>query len=142
MKVFLLLFLPLFGMAQEQTWKPIGGFYAGVGTYMLQSGVEAGFEKGRGSGMIDVTYYFQGVASVGAKAAVKAIYLDTYENEFISLLAGWTRYNYNDPLEGKFKHQSALLAIRWNNYNTVADFGWKDGGIFFAVGWQFRKINR
>jgi hypothetical protein len=141
MKHLLFLLFPLAAFGQQ--WKPQATVYAGAGSFMLQTGIEAGAEYGRATVAADLTYYIQGVASVGAKVAVKSIYLDTYENEYVSLIAGWTRYNYYDGyLDQKFKHQSAIIAVRWTNYNTIMDMGWKDGGVFFTVGWQFRKINR
>lgn len=125
----------------QQQVKPFAGIYGGVGTYMLQGGIEAGAEKGRVGVMADVTRYHQGITSYAGKVAVKGIYFDTYENEHLSAVVGWSRYNVTDQGE-KFKRQSVLLAIRWTYYNVVTDFGWKDDGIFFSVGWQLRKINR
>jgi hypothetical protein len=148
--ITLLLLLPLLSLAQQE-WRPVAGLSLGTGKFMLNAGIEAGATKGRFMGLAQATHYIgQGITSYNIKGGAIAIYRDSYENDVIYLLAGWGMYRYTDAVDQttglggtrQYRAQSASLAIRWQYYNGVTEVGYQDQGIYFKVGWQFRKINR
>lgn len=125
----------------SQGFKPIGSISGGMGSFGPQLAIDLGAEYERAIGHFDVTWYAQNVFSFTAKAGIKAIYFDVDENSFLSLHAGWSRYSISDEL-GKTSRQHPYLSLRWTHYRGVSDIGFKNGGIFFTVGVQLRKINR
>jgi hypothetical protein len=122
--------------SQPKEWSPVAGFGVGAGTYMLQGYLEAGVVKNRFMGLVDITHYHQGITAYGIKTGVLSIYKDYEGNDVFYLIGGWGIYTDKE----KFTHNSAILAVRWQYYNVATELGYKNDGIYFTIGWQFKKI--